>query len=147
MSSIIRWEPAREMMTLREAMGRLFDDALTRPLNFNDGAEAIPAVDLYQTDNEVVVKVALPGVKADETQINIVGEVLTIKGETKQEHETKEKAYHIREQRWGAFERSLVLPTEVVADKAKADFENGVLTITLPKAEEVKPKTINIKTK
>ena len=69
------------------------------------------------------------------------------KGETKQANETKEKAYHIREQRWGAFERSIVLPTEVVADKAKADFENGVLTITLPKAEEVKPKSISIKTK
>jgi HSP20 family protein len=102
---------------------------------------------MYQTDNEVVVKAALPGIKADEVQINVTGEVLTLKGEVKQENESKEKAYHIREQRWGAFERSLVLPTEVVADKAKAYFENGVLTITLPKADEVKPKTINIKTK
>ena len=147
MSSIIRWEPAREMMTLREAMDRLFDDAFTRPLSLSGNNWSIPAVDMYQTENEVVVKVALPGIKADEVQINVTGEVLTIKGETKQENETKEKAYHIREQRWGAFERSIVLPTEVVADKAKADFENGVLTITLPKAEEVKPKTINIKTK
>lgn len=147
MSNIIRWEPAREMMTLREAMDRLFDDAFTRPLSLSGNNWSIPAVDMYQTDNEVVVKAALPGIKADEVQLNVTGEVLTIKGETKQENETKEKAYHIREQRWGAFERSIVLPTEVVADKAKADFENGVLTITLPKAEEVKPKTINIKTK
>ncbi|MBK6794574.1 MAG: Hsp20/alpha crystallin family protein [Anaerolineales bacterium] len=147
MSNLIRWEPAREMMTLREAMDRLFDDAFTRPLSLGGNNWSIPAVDMYQTDNEVVVKVALPGIKADEVQLNVTGEVLTIKGETKQENETKEKAYHIREQRWGTFERSLVLPTEVVADKAKADFENGILTITLPKAEEVKPKTINIKTK
>ncbi|MEY2819889.1 MAG: hypothetical protein RL275_3352 [Chloroflexota bacterium] len=147
MSNIIRWEPAREMMTLREAMDRLFDDAFTRPLSLTGNNWSIPAVDMYQTDDEVVVKAALPGIKADEVQINVTGEVLTIKGETKQENETKEKAYHLREQRWGAFERSIVLPTEVVADKAKADFENGVLTITLPKAEEVKPKTINIKTK
>ena len=147
MSNIIRWEPAREMMTLREAMDRLFDDAFTRPLSLGGNNWSIPAVDMYQTDNEVVVKVALPGIKADEVQLNVTGEVLTIKGETKQENETKEKAYHIREQRWGTFERSLVLPTEVVADKAKADFGNGILTITLPKAEEVKPKTINIKTK
>ena len=147
MSNIIRWEPAREMMTLREAMDRLFDDAFTRPLSLSGNNWSIPAVDMYQTENEVVVKAALPGIKADEVQLNVTGEVLTIKGETKQENETKEKAYHIREQRWGAFERSIVLPTEVVADKAKADFENGVLTITLPKAEEVKPKTINIKTK
>ena len=147
MSNIIRWGPAREMMTLREAMDRLFDDAFTRPLSLTGNNWSIPAVDMYQTDDEVVVKAALPGIKADEVQINVTGEVLTIKGETKQENETKEKAYHLREQRWGAFERSIVLPTEVVADKAKADFENGVLTITLPKAEEVKPKTINIKTK
>ena len=147
MSNLIRWEPAREMMTLREAMDRLFDDAFTRPLSLSGNNWSIPAVDMYQTDNEVVVKAALPGIKADEVQINVTGEVLTLKGETKQENETKEKAYHIREQRWGAFERSLVLPTEVVADKAKADFENGILTITLPKADEVKPKTINIKTK
>ena len=147
MSNLIRWEPAREMMTLREAMDRLFDDAFTRPLSLSGNTWSIPAVDMYQTDNEVVVKAALPGINADEVQINVTGDVLTLKGETKQENETKEKAYHIREQRWGAFERSLVLPTEVVADKAKADFENGILTITLPKADEVKPKTINIKTK
>jgi HSP20 family protein len=147
MSSIIRWEPAREMMTLREAMDRLFDDAFTRPLSLNNGNWSVPAVDMYQTDNEVVVKAALPGIKADEVQINVTGELLTLKGETKQEEEKKEKAYHIREQRWGTFERSIALPTQVVADKAKAEFENGVLTITLPKAEEVKPKTISIKTK
>ena len=151
MSNLIRWEPAREMMTLREAMDRLFDGAVsatfTRPLSLSNTAWSVPAVDMYQTDNEVVVKAALPGIKADEVQINVTGEVLTIKGETKQENETKEKAYHIREQRWGTFERSLVLPAEVVADKAKADFENGILTITLPKAEDVKPKSISIKTK
>ncbi|MBK6647847.1 MAG: Hsp20/alpha crystallin family protein [Anaerolineales bacterium] len=147
MSNIIRWEPAREMMTLREAMDRLFDDAFTRPLSLTGSNWSVPAVDMYQTDNEVVVKAALPGIKADEVQINVTGEVLTLKGETRQGNETKEQAYHIREQRWGTFQRSLVLPTEVIADKAKADFENGILTITLPKAEEVKPKTINIKTK
>ena len=147
MSSIIRWEPAREMMTLREAMDRLFDDAFTRPLSLSASAWSIPAVDMYQTENEVVVKAALPGIKADEVQINVTGELLTLKGEVKQENETKEKAYHIREQRWGSFERSLGLPTQVVADKAKAEFENGVLTIRLPKAEEVNPKSITIKTK
>ena len=146
MSNLIRWEPAREMMTLRDAMDRLFDDAFTRPLSIRDGWSA-PAIDMYQTDNEIVVKAALPGIKAEEVQINITGDVLTLKGETKHEEEKKEKAWHIREQRWGAFERSVALPTEVVTDKAKAEFENGILTITLPKAEEVKPKIINIKAK
>jgi HSP20 family protein len=145
MSNLIRWEPAREMMTLREAMDRLFDDAFTHPLSIAGNGWAVPAVDMYQTDNEVVVKAALPGMKADDVQLNVTGEVLTIKGEIKQKEEVKERAYHLREQRWGMVERSIILPTEVVADKAKADFENGILTVTLPKAEEAKPKTISIK--
>ena len=153
MSNLTHWEPVREMMTLREAMDRLFDDAFTRPLNLRDGGWSAPAVDMYQTDDEVVVKVALPGFKADEVQINVTGDVLTLRGEVKHEEEKtsswqgKEKAWHIREQRWGSFERSIALPTEVTADKAVADFENGVLTITLPKAAEVKPKTISVKAK
>lgn len=146
MSNLIRWEPAREMMTLREAMDRLFDDAFTRPLSLRD-AWSVPAIDMYQTDDEIVVKAALPGVKADEVQINITGEVLTLKGEIKHEEDKKEKAWHIHEQRYGSFERSVVLPTDVVADKAKAEFENGILTVTLPKADEVKPRTINVKAK
>ena len=152
MSNLIRWEPAREMMSLRDAMDRLFDDAFTRPLSIKDNW-SVPAVDMYQTDDEIVVKAALPGIKADEVQINITGEVLTLKGEVKHEEEKtsspkeKEIAWHIREQRYGSFERSVVLPTDVVADKAKAEFENGILTITLPKADEVKPRTITVKAK
>ena len=146
MSNLIRWEPAREMMTLREAMDHLFDDAFTRPLSLRD-AWTVPAIDMYQTDDEIVVKAALPGIKAEEVQINITGEVLTLKGEMKQEEDIKEKAWHIHEQRYGSFERSVALPTDVVADKAKAEFENGILTITLPKAEDVKPRTITVKAK
>ena len=147
MSNLTRWEPMREMMTLREAMDSLFDDAFTRPINPRDGGWTSPAVDMYQTDDEVVVRAALPGFKSDEVQINVTGDVLTLRGETKHEEEQKERAWHIREHRWSSFERSIALPTEVRADKAVADFENGILTITLPKAEEVKPKTITVKTK
>jgi len=147
MSNLTRWEPMREMMTLREAMDRLFDDAFTRPVNLRDGGWSAPAVDMYQTDDEVVVRAALPGFKADEVQINVTGDVLTLRGEVKQEEEKNDKAWHIREHRWGSFERSIALPTDVKADKAVADFENGILTITLPKAEEVKPKTITVKAK
>ena len=147
MSNLTRWEPMREMMTLREAMDRLFDDAFTRPINLRDGGWSAPAVDLYQTQDEVVVKAALPGFKADEVQINVTGDVLTLRGDLKREEEKKDKAWHLREHRWGSFERSIALPTEVRADQANADFENGILTITLPKAEEVKPKTISVKAK
>ena len=146
MSNLIRWEPAREMMSLRDAMDRLFDDAFTRPLSLKD-AWSVPAIDMYQTDDEIVVKASLPGIKPDEVQINVTGEVLTLKGEIKHEEDKKEKAWHIHEQRYGSFERSVALPTDVVADKAKAEFENGILTITLPKAEEVKPRTITVKAK
>ena len=150
MSNLSRWEPERDTMTLREAMDRLFDDAFTRPFPVmrNGGSNwSSPAVDMYQTNNEVVVKAALPGMKANDVQINVTGDILTIKGEMKQEEEKKDKSWHIREQRWGAFERSVRLPTTVMSEKAKADFDNGILTITLPKSEEVKPKTITVKPK
>jgi HSP20 family protein len=146
MSNLTRWEPVREMMTLREAMDRLFDDAYTHPLSMS-GVSAMPAIDLYQTNDEVVVKAALPGLKADDVQISVTEDVLTLRGEFKQDNAQSESTYHIREKRIGSFERSIMLPTDVQTDKAKADFENGILTITLPKADEVKPKTITIKSK
>jgi HSP20 family protein len=136
----------REMMTLREAMDRLFDDAFTRPLSFN-GIAGNPAIDLYQTDDSVVVKATLPGLQAEDVDISVTGDRISLRGELKAEHEEKNATYHLREQRYGAFERSLPLPTAVKTDKAKAEFENGILTITLPIAEEVKPKSITIKAK
>ena len=150
MTNLTRWEPEREMMTLREAMDRLFDDAFTHPFSMirNGGSNwsSFP-IDVYQTGNDVVVKASLPGVKADEVQLNVTNDILTIKGETKHEEEKKEKSWHIREHRWGAFERSIMLPTGVVADRAKAEFDNGILMITLPKSEQVKSKTITVKAK
>lgn len=137
----------REMMTLREAMDRLFDDAFTRPLSMGAVSSVLPAIDLYQTADEVIVKAALPGLKPDEVQISITGDVLTLRGEFKQAEQKQEATWHIREQRFGVFERSVMLPSQVQTDKAKADFENGILTVTLPKAESVKPKTISIKAK
>jgi HSP20 family protein len=138
----------RDMVTLRDAMDRLFDEAFTRPW-FSDGGRGtgMPAVDMYQTDDDVIVKVAVPGIKPEDVQISVTGDMLTIKGETKEETDNKEKAYHIREQRWGSFERVITLPSAVRSDKAQAEFENGILNITLPKAEEVKPKTISVKAK
>jgi len=146
MTNLVRWEPFREMLTLREMMDRMIDEVFERPFGVTFAGQ-VPAIDMYQTDNEVVVKAALPGVKAGDVQISVTGDVLTIKGEIKQEEEQKGRSYHIREHRWGAFERSIILPTAVVADKARAEFENGILTITLPKAEEVRPKTITVKAK
>ncbi len=149
MPNLTRWEPMNDMVTLRDAMDRLFDEAFTRPWNLGNGRRgaSVPAIDMYQTDNEVVVKAAVPGFKPEDVQISVTGDVLTIKGESKEETDGEDKAYHIREQRWGSFERMISLPTDVNPDKAQAEFENGVLQVTLPKSEVVKPKTITVKAK
>lgn len=149
MSSLIRWEPFRELLSMREAMDRLFEESFLRPR----GRWLVPfdvealAVDMYETDDKIVVKASLPGVKPEEVDISVTGNTLTIKGETKAEEEVKEENYIRRERRYGAFSRSLSLPTQVEVEKAEAAFENGVLTLSLPKAEAVRPKAIKVKTK
>lgn len=147
--SIIRWEPFSELMSLRQAMDRLMEDSFVRPSTlFREmlGGEYFP-VDMYQTDNDVVVKASLPGVSPENVEISITGDTLTIKGEIKQEQETKREHYFRQERRYGSFSRSLTIPTMVQTDKAEAVFEHGVLTLTIPKAEEIKPKTIKVKAK
>ena len=102
---------------------------------------------MAETEDDVVVQAAIPGVKPDEINISVSGDTLTIRGEVKEDDELEENNYHIREMRQGSFTRSVLLPSKVIADKAKAEFENGILKLTLPKAEEVKPKTISVKAK
>jgi HSP20 family protein len=137
-------------MTLRDAMDRLFDDAFTRPFSVvrNGGAtwSALP-IDMYETNDDVVVRAVVPGFLPENVQISVTGDVLTIRGELKREENQRDRAWHIREHRLGSFERSIALPVRVVSNQASAEFENGILTITLPKAEEVKPKSITIKAK
>jgi len=135
-----------EMMSLREAMDRLFDDAFTRPVSMRD-LSAMPLIDLSEDDDEITVKAVLPGLKPEDVQISVTADVLTIKGEFKNEDESKNRNYLIRERRFGSFERMIQLPTEVQTEKAHADFADGILTIRLPKAEAVKPKSISIKVK
>jgi len=146
---LVRWEPFRQMTSLREAMDRLFEDSFVRPSRFWPellGRGELP-IDMYQTANDVVVKASLPGVKPEEVDISITGDTLTINGEHKEEEEVKQEDYFRRERYYGAFSRSLILPVQIQSDKAEAVFENGVLTLTLPKAEEVKPKQIKVKAK
>jgi HSP20 family protein len=148
MSSLVRWEPFRDLISLREAMDRLFEDSFVQPRGGRlapAGMETL-AVDMYETDDAIVVKSAIPGIKPENIDVSITGDVLTIRGETKAEEEVKEENYIRRERRYGAFCRSLAIPQSVVADEAQAEFEDGLLTLTLPKAEEVKPKAIKVKT-
>ena len=146
MSTLTRWEPVREMMTLREAMDRLFDDAFTRPINMGT-VSTMPAIDMYQNEDDLIVKAVLPGLSKDDVDISVTADVLTLRGEFKNNEDDNGASYHLREQRYGVFERSISLPTNVEVEKSKAVFENGILTITLPKAEAVKPKMISIKAK
>lgn len=146
--SITRWEPWSELMTLRDAMNRLFEESFVRPSRLLGLPEAgaVP-VDMYEQDGKLIVKAPLPGVKPEDIEVTVVGDTLTIKGETKEETEVKEENVIRRERRFGAFSRSVSLPSPVDTNKATATFENGVLTLTLPVAEEARPKAIKVQAK
>jgi HSP20 family protein len=146
--SIVRWEPFSDLMSLREAMDRLFEESFIRPgsrLLTAAGASEL-ALDMYETDNDLVITAALPGIKPEDVDITITGDALTIKGETKSETKVEKANYLRQERRYGAFARTVALPLPIQADKAEAKFKDGVLTLSIPKAEEAKPKSIKIKT-
>jgi len=147
MSSIIRWQPFEDLVSLRDAMDRLFEESFIRPRAWLAPFESGLAVDVYETEDNVVVEAAIPGVKPEDIEVSLTGDVLTIKGETKAEKEVKEPNYLRRERRYGSFCRSISLPSGLKGDKAEAEFEHGVLKLTIPKAEEIKPKVIEVKTK
>jgi HSP20 family protein len=128
-------------------MDRFFEDSFGPPVwgAFRDG-HTIP-LDVYQTEDALVVKATLPGLKPEEVEITIEGDSLSIRGEVKAEEEKKMGEYLYHERHHGTFSRALVLPSGLRTDKAEATFENGVLTLTIPKAEEIKPKRISIKAK
>lgn len=145
--SLIRWRPTRDLLSIRDEVNRLFDNFFTglpeRRRGLLEG-EWAPSIDVAETDNEVVVTAELPGVEQDNVDITITDDVLTLKGEKKEEKEVKEKNYHRIERSYGSFQRSISLPAGVQADKAKATYKDGVLHITVPKVEEAKPKQIKI---
>jgi HSP20 family protein len=145
MANLMRFEPVRQMLSMREMMDRMLQDIYDQPSGFREGG--FPVLDMIQTEDDVIVKATLPGVKPEDLQLSVTGEVLTLRGEIKQEEEVKDATYHLKERSYGSFSRSISLPAQVVADKAKAEFENGVLTLVLPKAEEVRPKSISVKVK
>lgn len=133
--AIERWQPFSEFMSLRQAMDRLFEDSFVRPSRGLAalGEVAVPALNVYQTPTEVVLKAALSGLKPEDVSIDITGETLTIKGESKAEQEIKKEDYLYQERRYSAFSRSVVLPSGLKTDKAEATMEDGILTLTIPK--------------
>ena len=146
MAELVRWSPARDTVSLREAMDRLFEESFLRPDLFGGGetpASALP-LDMYETENDVVVKASVPGVKPEDIEVTVTGDLLTIKGEFKSEEKTEKRNFIRQERRYGSFCRQLGLPTSVDSGKAEASFESGILTLTLPKVEAVKPKTVRV---
>jgi HSP20 family protein len=148
MTSVTRWDPFAD---LRGTMDRLFDDGFSRPWRLIPAAsteayEATFPVEVSETEGEIEVKASLPGVKPDEVEITVQNDVLTIKAEHKDTSEEKKRDYYRREIRYGGFHRSMSLPVSVDSDKAEATFENGVLSLTLPKAEALRPKQIKVGT-
>lgn len=146
MTTLVRWEPFREMMTMRRDMDRLFDSFFNTPSLWRengDGSMSL-ALDVAEQDDKFLVKASIPGVAPEDIDISLSDNVLTIKGESRQETEKEGEKYHLRERRFGSFMRSLTLPNTVKGDEVEATYEDGVLTLAIPKAEEVKPKKIEV---
>jgi len=141
MPAIIRWSPAREIVRLSDAMDRMFEDAWTRPMSARAEREVRLPLDVYTTPSEIVILANVPGLAPDEVDITLEGDTLTISGEIKPPAENE---YIFQERGHGKFSRMLTINTPIDQAKIEATFENGVLTITLPKTEEVKPKTIKV---
>lgn len=146
MTNLVRWDPFTD---LRTTMDRLFDEGFSRPWRLINTESApatggVFAVEVSETEDAIDVKAALPGVPAEDVDISVQNDVLTIRGEHREETEDQKRDYYRREIRYGSYHRSLALPTSVDADKAEASFKDGILTLHLPKAEALRPKQIKV---
>ncbi len=146
MFELTPWRPLNELSKLRREMDRLWEDFFGEREVMTPEATWVPAVDVSETDDAIVVKAEVPGMDPKEIDISFSGDLLTIKGEKKQRTEEKKENYHRIETRYGAFSRTIRVPVQVDADKIEASYDKGVLKIVLPKKEEAKPKQIEIKT-
>jgi len=144
--AVVRWDPFRDLSMLQDRMNRLFEDT-NRGWRSDEPASTTtwsPAVDIFETEGEIIVKAELPGMDRKDIALNLEKNVLTLKGERRFEKEAKEENYHRIERSYGGFSRSFSIPATVDDDKIRADYKDGVLTIALPKKEQAKPKQIRI---
>ena len=145
--AVIKWDPFRDLNILQDRMNRLFEDAGRGIRRSEEPASTTiwsPAVDIYETDAEIVVQAELPGMDRKDILLNLENNVLTIRGDRQFKKETKEDNYHRIERSYGGFSRSFSIPTTVDEEKIRADYKDGVLKIALPKKEQAKPKQIQI---
>jgi len=145
--NLVKWEPFKDLVRLQSGFNRLFDDSF-RGVRESDGSLEVtawsPAVDIYETANELVLKAELPGIDQKTIDIQVENNTLALRGERKLEKETKQENYHRVERSYGSFYRSFTLPGTVDQEKIRAEYKEGVLTLTLPKREETKPKQIKV---
>src|SRR6266516_2853318 len=144
MRTITRWEPFRGVNTLQDQFNRLFNDVFDRKAGESSLTAWAPAVDIYETEHELVVKADLPEVDPKDLDIRVENNILTIRGERKFEKKVNEDNYLRVERAYGSFARSFTLANTVNSDAIKADYQDGVLTLTIPKREEAKPKQIKV---
>ena len=144
-----RWEPYRELVGRREAVDRFFGNGFTHPHRPRTASwgQGNLSLDVYHTPESLVIKAATLGVKPEEVDVTVTGNILTIKGEARGEDEVKEKSYLMRERRYGTFNRTVTLPRGLKTDEIEATYDEGVLTLTIPKAEDARPKAIKINVK
>jgi HSP20 family protein len=146
--SILRWDPFEELREMQRSLDRLFDELTgRRPVRRREAREPVvwePAVEVYETDQEVVVRAELPGVDPKNVNVTVQDNTVTIEAEAKEEQEERGRNYLQRELRYGQFFRSVALPAEVKADAAKATYRNGVLELRVPKSERAKPKQVKV---
>ena len=146
MFDVAPWKPLTEITRFRKEMDRLWEDFFGGKEMASPEMAWVPAVDVSETDDSIVVKAEVPGMEAKDIEISFSGDTLRIKGEKKQESEEKKENYHRIETRYGAFSRSIRMPVSVDPDKIEAKYDKGVLKIVLKKKEEAKPKQIEVKT-
>jgi len=142
-----RWDPFRQLSTLRNEIDRLFEEPFSV---LSEGMQPFmngwsPALDVFEDKDNLTVKAVLPGMKKENIQISLHGDLLTLSGERKEDQKHNQGEIHRSERFVGKFQRTLTLPTGVDFDKVKASYKDGILTMTLPKTEEAKPKQIEIK--
>ena len=149
--ALVRWEPFQDLLAIQERMNRLFDETLqrTRSRDEEDISAGLwaPPVDIYETENEIVLKAELPEIDQKDIEIKVEDSTLTIRGERKFEQETKKENYHRIERAYGKFSRSFSLPNTIDQEKIKASYKDGILKLVMPKREEKKPKQITVEVK
>ena len=149
MANLARWDPFQDLLAIQDEMNQLFGQAVGqggRATGGEAGTRAwAPALDIAERNDAYVVTVEVPGIKPEQLDITLENGALTISGERRFETETKEEQFHRIERRYGAFRRSITLPDRVKADAVEASFEDGLLQVVVPKAEEAKPKRIEVR--